>query len=142
LLDEEFELSIGLGFTSKHWRRSMTAMLLAYEDLPRARDFLVSALGFAEEYSDVGSDGILVRSHVRLGETMLLLASPGAHDVRGPKELGGITHLIVVTVSDLDHLYERAVAGGAEVLSSPTDRPWGRDFEIRDPEGYAFNFIT
>jgi uncharacterized glyoxalase superfamily protein PhnB len=120
----------------------MTALLLAYENLPRARDFLVSALGFAEEYSDVDSDGILIRSHVCLGDTVLLLASPGAHGVRSPKELGGLTHLIVVTVNDLDGLFERAVAGGAEVLGSPTDRPWGRDFEIRDPEGYAFNFIT
>jgi uncharacterized glyoxalase superfamily protein PhnB len=120
----------------------MTALLLAYEDLPRARDFLVSALGFAEEHSEVGSDGILIRSHVRLGETVLLLASPRTHGVRSPKELGGLTHLIVVNVSDLDALYKRAVAGGAEVLGSPTTRPWGRDFEIRDPEGYAFNFIT
>jgi hypothetical protein len=71
----------------------MTALLLVYEDLPRARDFLVSALGFAEEYSDVGSDGILVRSHVRLGETVLLLAGPGTHGVRNPKELGGVSHL-------------------------------------------------
>ena len=120
----------------------MTALLLVYEDLPRARDFLVSALGFVEEYSDVGSDGLLVRAHVRLGDTVLLLATPGSHGVRRPKALGGVSHLIVVTVSDLDQLYERAVAGGAEVLAPPTDRPWGRDFEIRDPGGYVFNFIT
>jgi uncharacterized glyoxalase superfamily protein PhnB len=120
----------------------MTALLLVYRDLPRARDFLVSALGFVEEYSDTGSDGALTRYHVCLGDTTLLLASPGAHSVKSPKDAGGVTHLIVVTVDDVDDHFARAINGGAEVIGGPADRPWGRDCEVRDPEGYTFNFIT
>jgi PhnB protein len=120
----------------------MTTLLLVYRDLPRARDFLVSALGFTEEYSNTGSDGALIRSHVRLDDTTLLLSSPGAHSVKSPQDVGGITHLIVVTVDDVDSQFARAVSGGAEVVERPADRPWGRDCEVRDPEGYTFNFIT
>jgi PhnB protein len=119
----------------------MTAILLVYRDLPRARDFLVSALGFIEEYSDTGSDGA-IRSHVRLDDTTLLLASLGAHSVKSPTDVGGVTHLILVTVDDVDAQFARAVSGGADVVGRPADRPWGRDCEVRDPEGYTFNFIT
>jgi uncharacterized glyoxalase superfamily protein PhnB len=120
----------------------MTALMLVYQDLPRARDFLVSALGFVEERSETESDGALIRSHVSRGATTLLLASPGAHGVKSPRDVGGVTHLIVMTVDDVDDHFARAVNGGAEVVRPPADRPWGRDCEVRDPEGYTFNFIT
>jgi uncharacterized glyoxalase superfamily protein PhnB len=105
-------------------------------------DVLVSALGFVEEYSNTALDGALIRSHVRLDDTTLLLASPGAHSVKSPQDVDGITHLIVVTVDDVDSQFARAVSGGAEIVERPADRPWGRDCEVRDPEGYTFNFIT
>jgi uncharacterized glyoxalase superfamily protein PhnB len=113
----------------------MTALVLVYRDLPRARDFLVSPLGFIEEYSNTGSDGALIRSHVRLDDTTLLLVTPVAHSLRSPQDVGGITHLIVVTVDDVDSQFARAVSGGAEVVERLADRPWGRNCEVRDPEG-------
>ena len=120
----------------------MTALSLVYQDLLRARDFLVSALGFVEENSESESDGVLIRSHLSLGDPTLLLASPGAHSVKSPQDVGGMTHLIVMTVDDVDDHFARAVNGGAEVVGRPADRPWGRDCDVRDPEGYTFNLIT
>jgi len=33
--------------------------------------------------------------------------------------------------------------GAHHVLSvPPSDRPWGRDYEISDAEGYVFSFIS
>jgi uncharacterized glyoxalase superfamily protein PhnB len=56
--------------------------------------------------------------------------------------VGGVTHLIVMNVPDADAHYNRAVAAKAEILAAAADRPWGRDFELRDPGGYIFSFFS
>lgn len=53
---------------------------------------------------------------------------------------GGPTHLVVIQVENVDAHHVRAVAGGATILVPPTDRPWGRDYELVDPEGFVFSF--
>lgn len=120
----------------------MTALLLAYDDLARAQEFFVEALGFIQEWTVNHDDGSPARVHVRLGDTLLMLDKPGAHGVRSPQEVGGVTHLIAVTVGDVDAYHARAAAAGAEILVPPADRPWGRDYELRDSEGYVFSFIS
>lgn len=42
----------------------------------------------------------------------------------------------VFFADDLDAVFERAQAAGAEILQEPIDQPWGtRDFALRDPAG-------
>jgi|SRR5437667_4882242 len=120
----------------------MTALLLGYGDVERATRFFVDALGFAEEWDVRNDEGELVRSHVRLGDTVLMLDHPGAHGVLSPRQAGGVTHLVVVSVEDVDGHHRRAASAGATILAPPADRPWGRDYEVRDPEGYVFSFIS
>jgi catechol 2,3-dioxygenase-like lactoylglutathione lyase family enzyme len=37
---------------------------------------------------------------------------------------------------DLDRMFDRLVASGAEIVSEPTEQPWGtRDCAVRDPSG-------
>ena len=120
----------------------MTALLLGYDDLEGAREFFVEALGFDEDWEVRSDDGDLTRSHVRFGDTVLMLDKPGAHSVMSPRAAGGVTHLIVISVGDVDAHHARAVGAGATILVPPTDRPWGRDYELIDPEGYVFSFIS
>lgn len=120
----------------------MTALLLGYEDLDRARAFFIDALGFDEEHEVRGEDGQLTRSHVRLGDTVIMIDWPGSHSVMSPRAVGGVTHLIVITVDDVDAHHKRAAEAGAQILMAPADRPWGRDYEVVDPEGYVFSFIS
>jgi uncharacterized glyoxalase superfamily protein PhnB len=120
----------------------MTAVLLAYADLARAQRFFVDALGFVDEWTVHDDEGALTRAHVRLGDTLLMLDKPGAHGVKSPHEVDGVTHLLVVTVGDVDAHHARAAAAGAEILVPPADRPWGRDYELRDGEGYVFSFFS
>ena len=87
-------------------------------------------------------DGGLTRSHLRFGDTVLMLDKPGAHDVMSPRVVGGVTHLIVINVGDVDAHHARAAHAGATILVPPTDRPWGRDYELIDPGGYVFSFIS
>lgn len=120
----------------------VTALLMGYEDLERARSFFTKVLGFEEEWEVRDDRGSLTRSHVRLGDTVLMLDKPGVHNVKNPQHVGGVTHLIVITVGDVDAHHARAAQGGATVITPPSDRPWGRDYELRDPEGYIFSFIS
>lgn len=48
----------------------------------------------------------------------------------------------MISVGDVDAHHARAADAGAEILAPPSDRPWGRDYELRDGEGYLFSFIS
>jgi MerR family transcriptional regulator, thiopeptide resistance regulator len=120
----------------------LTALLLGYEDIAGAREFLMDALGFEERWVAHNDDGSISRSHLQLGDTLLMLDKPGAHGVKNPRRVGGVTHLILITVGDVDAHHDRAVAAGADILAAPAERPWGRDYELKDPEGYIFSFIS
>lgn len=119
----------------------MTALLLVYEDIDRSRRFFIDALGFEELWEARDEHGVLTRSHVRFGDTVLMLGQPGAHGVKPPRDVGAATHLVIINVGDVDAHHARAVAAGATVLVPPMDRPWGRDYELTDAEGYVFSFI-
>jgi catechol 2,3-dioxygenase-like lactoylglutathione lyase family enzyme len=48
----------------------------------------------------------------------------------------GVMPLLVFQSDDVDAAFERAQAGGAEVLQEPIDQGWGpRDCAFRDPSG-------
>ena len=50
---------------------------------------------------------------------------------------------IGLKVEAIDAIYDRAVAGGHEIVREPADRPWGgRGFVVRDPNGVAVNIYT
>lgn len=89
----------------------------------------------------MNADGKLTRSHVQFTDTVLMLDSPGAQGVMNPARAGDHTHLIVIQVESLDEHHRRASEGGATILVEPALRPWGRDYELRDPEGYVFSFF-
>ena len=47
---------------------------------------------------------------------------------------------VSIEVDDVDEVYERAVAAGAEVVYPLTDEDWGlRRFFVRDPNGAIIN---
>ena len=48
-----------------------------------------------------------------------------------------------MVTSDLDGVYQRASAAGAEITQQPHDTDYGsRDFAARDPEGNRWTFGT
>lgn len=43
---------------------------------------------------------------------------------------------VVLSTADVDALFGRLKAGGAEIVQEPTDQPYGvRDCAVRDPAG-------
>jgi uncharacterized glyoxalase superfamily protein PhnB len=118
----------------------------------RARDaralirFLVDAFGFEETV--VYGDGDRV-DHAQLswppgGGIMLGSVREGGEDSDGvaiPSQPG--TFGAYVVTDDVDAVYERAKAAGAEIISAPHDTDYGsHDFAARDPEGNRWSFGT
>ncbi|MDX6630707.1 MAG: hypothetical protein QOH00_2953, partial [Gaiellales bacterium] len=54
--------------------------------------------------------------------------------------LGARTQMVCVSVDDVDAVFERAKAAGAEISEEPADQEYGeRRFMARDPEGHAWS---
>jgi catechol 2,3-dioxygenase-like lactoylglutathione lyase family enzyme len=105
--------------------------------------FYRDALGL-EVQNDVGSGGF---RWVTLGSPDqpglgIVLSEPHAGrseadgDALQELLIKGVLPMIMFRVDDLDGLFEKVRASGAEVLQEPMDQPWGpRDSAFRDPSG-------
>lgn len=103
-------------------------------------DWLINAFGFTERVRDTRSDGT-----VRHGELLLdrggviMLGSPGA-GFRGPAELGEVTQLQCITITDLAAHRDRAQAAGANVSEIGVRTERARSYTADDPEGHRWYF--
>ncbi len=116
---------------------------ITVNDVDTALGFYRDALGL-ELRNDVGSDGfrwVTLGSpdQPRLG---IVLSEPHAGrsqaDGDALQELltKGVLPMTIFEVDDLDLVFEKVRASGAEVLQEPIDQPWGpRDCAFRDPSG-------
>jgi len=112
-------------------------------DVDESLGFYRDALGLVVQ-NDVGSGGF---RWVTLGSPDqpglgIVLSEPHAGrsqaDGDALQELltKGVLPMIMFRVDDLDGVFEKVRASGAEVLQEPMDQPWGpRDSAFRDPSG-------
>jgi uncharacterized glyoxalase superfamily protein PhnB len=108
--------------------------------------FLVDAFGFEETV--VYGDGDRV-DHAQLswppgGGIMLGSVRDDGADAQGEATptRPGMFGAYVVT-DDVDAVYQRAKAAGAEIITEPHDTDYGsHDFAARDPEGNRWSFGT
>ncbi|MCC2593803.1 VOC family protein [Tessaracoccus sp. OS52] len=111
-------------------------------DVDEALAFYRDALGL-EVASDVSNGDFRWVSLAVPGQDLsLVLSAPGAG--RSEEDAAALERLVakgaigplVLSVPDLDAVYETLSASGAEVLQEPMDQPWGpRDAAFRDPSG-------
>ena len=123
---------------------------LPHTDPEAALGFYRDALGF-EVRKDVGYDGMrwLIVGPPGQPDTSLVLQPPEATPGLTDDERATILDLIAkgsygfltLGTDDLDGLFERLEASGAEVVQEPTDQPYGvRDCAFRDPTGNLIRF--
>ena len=113
---------------------------LLYEDVEAALEFLSRAFGFEETLRYTGSAGYINHAEMRYRDGAVMMGDPG-DDYRNPARLGVATVQIYVDVDDVDALYERSRAAGAEIIEEVTDQEYGsRRFGARDPEGHSWWF--
>lgn len=109
---------------------SIDAVTLATHDMARSVEFYTS-LGFERRYG--GPDATFTSFHVGAG-FLNLIAQPSDRRWTWWGRL-------IVHVSDVDAMYERALSLGLEPENSPRDADWGeRYFHLTDPDGHELSF--
>jgi uncharacterized glyoxalase superfamily protein PhnB len=125
-------------------------IIIHYAFLPQtdpdaALEFYRDTLGF-ELRNDVAYNGMrwLTVGPANQPETSVLLHPPAADPGITDDERRTVLELIAkgsygaltLATKDLDGLFDKLQASGAEVVQEPMDQPWGvRDCAFRDPSG-------
>jgi uncharacterized glyoxalase superfamily protein PhnB len=121
------------------------ASFLPHTDPEESLEFYRDILGF-EVRTDVGYGGMrwITVGPVGQPDTSIVLAPPDADPGLTDEERRTIAEMmakgtyatLVLQTDDLDTLFERLQATGAEVIQEPVDQPYGiRDCAFRDPAG-------
>ena len=111
--------------------RSMPAStvipVLIYSDVAAAATWLCGAFGF--------------RVRLRIADHRIQLVVGDGHVVVAAGAAAPLGHSVMVRVPDLAAHHDRACAGGARVLSPPTEYPYGeRQYTVQDPYGHVWTF--
>lgn len=103
---------------------------LGYADVRAAATWLCEVLGFKERLRIANH-----RIQLTLGDgALVVVEGPDAPDAAHAS-----THGILLRVDNLDAVFARAIARGAEALRQPTDYPYGeRQCTLRDPCGHVW----
>jgi len=113
---------------------------LLYADAGTAMDWLIKAFAFTERARDKRSDGTIRHGELLLDDGgVIMLGSPGT-SFRGPRELGEVTQLQCITVTDLPAHRDRAQAAGASVSEISIRAGHARSYTVDDPEGHRWYF--
>lgn len=108
---------------------SLSAVTLTTRDMARAVPFY-EALGFPLNFGGPQEPF----TSFAFGASFLNLIA----DSRGPVSGWG---RVIIYVSDVDGIYQKALAAGLRPEFAPSDAPWGeRYFHIADPDGHELSF--
>jgi PhnB protein len=127
--------------------------MIAYEDGPKAMDWLSTAFGFRERARQVAADGILGHGEMEAGEGLIMLATPSP-DYRSPKShretceeaakwssVPYIVDGVLVYVEDVTAHFEQARKAGATILSELEESSDGKRYRAEDLEGHRWMFM-
>lgn len=129
---------------------NLAQCFIAVDDHDKALAFYRDVLGL-EVRNDVGFEGmrwVTVASPSQPDVEIVLeppLADPNASDAdrQAVAELmaKGMLRGVIFRTADVDAVFERIRAAGADVLQEPMDQPYGvRDCAFRDPAGNMLRF--
>src|SRR5689334_23434121 len=124
----------------EHHKKAVIPHLMV-DGAAKAIDFYAEAFGGVELFRLDGDDGRIVHAEVAVhGSTFML----GDADVpSSTPQQAGTSVVLHVYVPDVDALTATAVTSGAELLTAPTDMPYGaRQSMLRDPFGHLWIFLT
>jgi PhnB protein len=106
-------------------------------DAARAATWYCDVFGAEERGRITLPDGRLIDVQLRLGTSMLVLADEfPEHGALAPVDPSVVLYL---HVEDVDAVWSRALAAGAEIVRPLQDAVWGeRDGQITDPFGHRW----
>jgi uncharacterized glyoxalase superfamily protein PhnB len=125
----------------KLWESPRVVPSLAYDDVPKAIDWLTQAFGFRERAeARLTGDGFCL-AWMEIGDGLITLRTSGGHGTRSPRGDGCVSQSTKVYVENVDEHCARARAAGAEIIDGLEDGFWGgRIYRARDPEGHLWEF--
>jgi len=116
---------------------------LVVRDGAAAIDFYRRAFG-AEALGErfTGPEGELIHGEVRIGDSVVMItdetADAGAK-AQSPQSSGTVTAIMATYWEDVEAVWERALAAGAEVIYPLADQVYGdRAGRLRDPFGHQW----
>jgi uncharacterized glyoxalase superfamily protein PhnB len=106
-----------------------------YPEVRKAVEWLTTALPLIERLRIGDSRCQLVHEN-----GAIIIATPGAHAESAPSTLQSPgAHSVMLRVTGVDELFNRAKAAGARVLAEPTDEMYGeRQCSFIDPWGHPW----
>jgi PhnB protein len=124
--------------------KTTIAPMLSVRDGAKAVDFYKAAFGATELFRIDSENGAVVAQLSVEGAEFWLADESPEHQNFSPASLGGGTVRMILTVSDPDDSFARAVAAGATVITPVTNNygwrlgrlvdPFGHHWEIGKPE--------
>jgi uncharacterized glyoxalase superfamily protein PhnB len=127
--------------------------MIAYEDGPRAMDWLARVFGFRERARMTAPDGKLSHGEMEAGTGVIMLATPtpdyespkhhreGCEQARKWSSVPYIIDGVLVYVDDAAAHFTRAREGGATILSELEEGENGRRYRAEDLEGHRWMFL-
>ena len=106
-------------------------VMLHVPNIEQARTFYTEKMGFAVEDQQPGF--VQFKQNAGMGAIFALAERAGVSAHQGV-ELWWL-------VDNADATYATLVSKGVEVVSQPTDEPFGRAFSIKDPAGNSINMF-
>jgi uncharacterized glyoxalase superfamily protein PhnB len=123
------------------WKAPGLVPSLAFRDVPSAVEWLSRVFGFQERSEARLSWPGGCLTWMELGDVLISLTTEGAHELRSPESVGGVSVGLKVYVDDVDEHFQRAKAAGATILSEPEGGFWGgRIYRARDLAGHHWEF--
>jgi PhnB protein len=113
---------------------------LLYADVGTAMDWLIKAFAFTERARDKRGDGTVRHGELLLDNGGVIMLGSPRTSFRGPRELGEVTQLQCITVTDLPAHRDRARSAGANVSEISIRAGHARSYTVDDPEGHRWYF--
>ncbi|MFD4240309.1 VOC family protein [Streptomyces sp. NPDC058525] len=117
---------------------------LCVDGAATAIDFYVAVLGARELMRMPAPGGKIGHAELELGNSVVMLADEYPEmGFRSPKAVGGTPVTLHVYVEDVDAVFAKALARGADALSPVKDEFYGdRTGQFIDPFGHRWNVAT
>lgn len=111
----------------------------------QAIEFYKRAFGAQEIMRMAGPDGkTIMHAELKIGDSKFMLSDEFPEmGARSPQSLNGTPVSFYVYVEDVDAVFNRAVAAGAQVKMPVTDMFWGDRYgKLADPFGHEWELAT
>lgn len=109
-----------------------------------AIEWYSKALGANELLRNMAPDGTSVmHAELLLGDSRFFVVDEFPEGAQSPRSLGGSGVTLHLYVEDVDSMFDRAVAAGAEVLLPVADQFWGDRYGmLADPFGHRWSIAS